>query len=228
MATTDIPDFDGLRRALQNPLPPGRANAAASKPSVMATEDKAVLDAIAASLVTIDGRVDGLEALIALTNGYVDGLEGLLTTQAGYLDGVETAIASTNTKLDSIIAADAAATLGAGLPFKNLDVDETEDAVKASAGYLFSLHAMNLSNAKRYLKIYNATVASVTVGTTVPVHTYLIPTMGDTNGAGFTINLGATGEYYDTAITIAATTGFADNDTGAPGANEIIVNGTYV
>jgi hypothetical protein len=51
--------------------------------------------------------------------------------------------------------------------------------------------------------------------------------MGDTNGAGFTINFGDMGVQFDTALTVAATTGFADNDTGAPGVNEIILNAGY-
>jgi hypothetical protein len=120
------------------------------------------------------------------------------------------------------------AAAGGATPHQNLDVDETEDDVKTSAGKVFWLHAMNLSNAKRYLKFYNATAANVTVGSTTPVLTLPIPTMGDTNGAGFTINFGDIGVQFDTAICIAATTGFAVADTGAPGANEIIVNLGYL
>jgi hypothetical protein len=119
------------------------------------------------------------------------------------------------------------AAAGGATPYYNLDVDESEDAVKASAGKVFWLHAMNLSNAKRYLKLYNDTTANVTVGTTTPVLSLPIPTMADTNGCGFTINFGDIGVQFTAAITIAATTGFADNDTGAPGANEIIVNLGY-
>lgn len=107
--------------------------------------------------------------------------------------------------------------------YKNIDVDETEDAVKASAGQLYWIHAINLSAAVLFLKFYNATVASVVVGTTVPDLTFPIPTPGDTNGAGFTLSI-PNGIAFGTAITIAATTGIADNDSGAPGANEVIVN----
>jgi hypothetical protein len=89
------------------------------------------------------------------------------------------------------------------------------------------LHVINLANAKRYLKIYNDTTANVTVGTTTPTLSLPIPTMGDTNGAGFTLPIPDCGIQFTTAITIAATTGFADNDTGAPGANEVIVNLAY-
>lgn len=110
--------------------------------------------------------------------------------------------------------------------YKNLDVDETEDDVKTSAGTLYWLHAINLSSGKRYLKIYDSTAASVIVGTTVPVLTLPLPTQGDTNGAGFTFNI-PQGIAFSTGICVAATTGFADNDTGAPGANEVIINLAY-
>lgn len=120
------------------------------------------------------------------------------------------------------------AAAGGHTPYKNLDCDETEDAIKASAGKLFWIHCINLSNAKRYLKIYNDTTANVSVGTTVPDLTFPIPTMADTNGAGFTIHFGDAGCQFSAAITVAATTGFADNDTGAPGANEVIFNAGYL
>lgn len=126
-----------------------------------------------------------------------------------------------------IVTPYAHAAAGGHTPYKNLDVDESEDEVKGSGGKLFWLHAINLAATKRYLKIYNNTAAGTTVGTTVPDLTFPIPTLGDTNGAGFTINFGEAGIQLGTGITIAATTGFADNDTGAPGANEVIVNLGY-
>lgn len=119
------------------------------------------------------------------------------------------------------------AAAGGATPYKNIDVDESEDAVKASAGKLYWLHAMNLTASVVYLKFYNATVASVTVGTTVPDLTFPIPTMGDTNGAGFAINFGDAGLQFSTAITVAATTGLADNNSGAPAANAVVVNLGY-
>jgi hypothetical protein len=119
------------------------------------------------------------------------------------------------------------AAAGGHTPYKNLDCDESEDQIKGSAGKLFWIHVVNLANAKRYLKIYNDTAANVSVGTTVPDLTFPIPTMGDTNGAGFTLHFGDAGIQFTAAITVAATTGFADNDTGAPGANEVILNAGY-
>lgn len=115
---------------------------------------------------------------------------------------------------------------GGTTPYKNIDVDESEDQVKGAAGQIYWIHAINLSAAVLYLKFYNATAASVTVGTTVPDHTFPVPSNGGTDGAGFVLAI-PNGIEFDTAITIAATTGVADADTGAPGANEVIVNLGY-
>jgi predicted RNA-binding protein with EMAP domain len=127
-----------------------------------------------------------------------------------------------------ITTAYAHAAAGGATPFYNLDCDETEDAIKASAGKLYALGAINRSTGVRYLKLYNATTANVTVGTTTPVLVIPLPTMADTNGAGVVLPIPSCGIQFDTAITIAATTGLADNDTGAPGANDVIAFGAYL
>jgi hypothetical protein len=134
--------------------------------------------------------------------------------------------ATADRKLIATTYAHAAA--GGATPYKNLDCDETEDDIKTSAGKLYWIHVMNLANAVRYIKFYNATAANVTVGTTTPVLSFPVPTMADTNGAGFCIAFGAMGLQFDTAICVAATTGVADNNTGAPGTNEIVLNAGYL
>jgi hypothetical protein len=116
-----------------------------------------------------------------------------------------------------------ARTSGGTTLHQNIDVDESEDVVKATAGQVYWIHAMNLTAAVLYLKIYNATVATVTVGTTAPDLTFPIPTQGDTNGAGFALSI-PNGIAFSTAITIACTTGIATADTGAPAANACVVN----
>ena len=110
--------------------------------------------------------------------------------------------------------------------YKNIDVDESEDQIKATAGRVYWIHVINLSAAVLYLKFYNKTAANVTVGTTVPDLTFPVPSNGGTDGAGFVLPI-PNGIVFNTAITIAATTGIADNDAGAPGANEVIVNLGY-
>lgn len=117
-------------------------------------------------------------------------------------------------------------TSGGTTLYKNIDVDESEDEVKGSAGQVYWIHAMNLASSVLYLKLYNAAAADVTVGTTVPDLTFPLPTQGDTNGAGFTLSI-PNGIEFDTGITVAATTGVGDGDSGAPGANEVVVNLGY-
>lgn len=105
---------------------------------------------------------------------------------------------------------------------KNLDVDETEDAVKTSAGLIYGWVITNKATADRFVKFYDDTVANVVVGTTAPVMTLEIPAL-----SAFVMPPAAHGIKFSNAITIAATTGVADNDTGAPGTNEIVANVFY-
>lgn len=120
-----------------------------------------------------------------------------------------------------------AVTSGGASYFKSIDLDESEEEVKATAGQLYGGVVINLSAAVLYLKVYNATAANVTVGTTVPDLTIPIPTAGSTNGAGFVMPFPACGVAFSTAITVACTTGIADNNAGAPGANECVVSLFY-
>ena len=110
--------------------------------------------------------------------------------------------------------------------FRSLDLDETEEEVKATAGQVYGCWVTNTATSTRWLKFYNATAANVTVGTTTPVITVGIPgnTSDDISGV---LGGGGMGIAFDTAITVAATTGVADADTGAPSANDVIVNVFY-
>jgi hypothetical protein len=109
--------------------------------------------------------------------------------------------------------------------YRSIDLDETEEEVKATAGTLYGVMFSNMAASTRFLKFYNATAANVTVGTTTPVLTIAIPgnTSDDVSGV-FSVPQGIA---FSTAITMAATTGITDADTGAPGANEVIVNAIY-
>lgn len=105
--------------------------------------------------------------------------------------------------------------------YRSIDLDESEEEVKATAGTLYGWFIFNAAASTRYVKIYNATAANVTVGTTTPLMTIPIPA-----GAGSNVEF-TNGIKFDTAISIAATTGVADSDTGAPAANDVIMNVTY-
>lgn len=105
--------------------------------------------------------------------------------------------------------------------FRSIDLDESEEQVKASEGVVYWARLHNRSAAEVFVKFYNATAANVTVGTTVPVMT--IPMQADSGEVWQPPD----GLRFDTAITVAATTGVADNDTGAPGANDVVINLGY-
>jgi hypothetical protein len=105
--------------------------------------------------------------------------------------------------------------------FRSIDLDESEEEIKDEPGKVYGYDVYNANAALRYLKFYNATAATVVVGTTVPVRTIPLPA---TSRIAYHLPVGI---EFSTAITVAATTGLADNDTGAPGANEVIVNIDY-
>lgn len=107
------------------------------------------------------------------------------------------------------------------LTFRSIDLDETEEEVKATAGNIYGYYFYNAAASIRYLKFYNATAASTTVGTTTPMRTYPIPA-----GAAGHVSL-AYPIAFSTALSVAVTTGLADNDTGAPGANDFVLNLDY-
>ena len=105
--------------------------------------------------------------------------------------------------------------------FRSLDIDETEEDVKTSAGQVFGWYIFNAAASTRYVKFYNATAANVTVGSTTPVLTLPVPAGGAANV------FSEIGIAFGTAISVAATTGVADADTGAPAANDVVINVLY-
>lgn len=109
--------------------------------------------------------------------------------------------------------------------FRSLDIDETEEAVKTTAGSIYGLWVTNTATTTRWIKFYDATVATVVVGTTTPVITFGIPGNTSDNIAGLVAS--THGIAFATAITVAATTGVADTDTGAPATNDVIINVFY-
>lgn len=97
------------------------------------------------------------------------------------------------------------------------------NVVKASGGNLYSIVAIGLTDTVRYLKIYSK-ATTPTVGTDVPLMTIPIP--ANTQGAGVAIPF-SMGVNFPLGIGIAITSGSADNNTGAVGAGDVIVNLTY-
>lgn len=124
------------------------------------------------------------------------------------------------------IVTPAAHTSGGATPYKLVSAASTNaTSVKGSAGQVYMITASNVNAAARYLKLYNKASAP-TVGTDVPVHTFIIP--GNTAGAGTNIPVPAVGLNFSTGIAFALTTEATDAGTTAVAASEIVVNLGYL
>lgn len=180
-------------------------------------------DAAFGTAGTADAQVRSVQGIASMTPLLVDatGQGDVPITLSG-----EAVVLGAGSALAGDVGLSGARTSGGTTLFKDIDLDETAagSLVKASAGQVYWIHAVNLSAVTLFLKFYNQT--SVTVGTTVPDLTFPIPTQGDTNGAGFTLSI-PNGIAFGTGIIMACTTGVADNDSGAPGANACVVNLGY-
>jgi hypothetical protein len=178
---------------------------------------------ILTAVQTLDNAISGTEMQVDVVAALPAGTNaiGKLAANSGVDIGdvdVTSISAGTNTIGDVGIKP---RTSGGYTIFRSIDLDETEEEVKATAGQVFGWYIFNAAATTHYVKFYNATTANVTVGTTTPVLTIPVPAGGAANV------FSETGIAFGTAITAAATTGVADNDTGAPAANAVVVNVFY-
>lgn len=109
--------------------------------------------------------------------------------------------------------------------FRTLDIDEAKQSVSPSKAQIYGLWFTNTATTTRWLKFYDAPLSSVTVGSTTPKLTVGLPGNASDDISG--LFNGSNGLSFTSAITIACTTGLADSDTGAPGANDVVLNLFY-
>lgn len=127
--------------------------------------------------------------------------------------------------LGALQVAQNAHTNGGAIPYMLISAASTNaTSLKASAGQIYTIAAMNLNASPRYLKLYNKASAP-TVGTDTPLQVYMIP--GNTAGSGLTLSV-PVGMEFGTGIAFAITTGIATSDTGAVAASEIVININYL
>jgi hypothetical protein len=178
-------------------------------------------DATSTSLMSVMKQVSAsIQALAAIISS-----GKLLTTST--IDAAQLSTLGQNTAANSASVVPASDYEALSV-FLSLDLDETEEDVKTSAGTLHKLRITNRATTVRYVKVYNATAANVTVGTTTPIDTITVPAAGSADlPTVLTENYGGYGLKFSTALSLAATTGFAHADTGAPGANDIIISAYY-
>lgn len=95
--------------------------------------------------------------------------------------------------------------------------------IKNSAGRLYDIWFSNNATSARYLKLYNASSASVSTGTTVPLMAFGLPAMTTSYTVMTAGWLGsAMGYQFSTAIAVAVTaSNQTSSDTSAPGTNEV-------
>ena len=116
---------------------------------------------------------------------------------------------------------DVAATSGGSTASHTMSAASTNaTSLKASAGMVYGLSISNANAAARYFKLYNK-ASSPTVGTDTPVLTLQVP------GNGTVLRAYPVGLVLGTGIAWAATTGIADSDTGAVGANDLSIDIDY-
>jgi hypothetical protein len=200
-------------------------------PTGAATET--TLASIKTAVQLIDNMISGAEAQVDVVSSALPTGAATETTLADIktaLELIDNMISGAEAQVDSVAALPAGTntlgnvrivshTSGGSSIHRSIDLDESEEEVKSSAGqvygwYLYNLHATDA----RFIKFYNGAAADVTVGTTTPVLT--IP-LAASQGANVFF---ATGIEFSAGICIAATTGVLDNDTGAPGGQEVVAN----
>jgi len=98
--------------------------------------------------------------------------------------------------------------------------------VKNAPAQMFGFDFTNTATSTRWLKFYDA--GAVIVGTTPPNYVVGLPSMSSFSNAitGFK-TVGSFGLQFNTSCFVAATTGQATSDTGAPATNEVTVNVFY-
>ena len=173
----------------------------------------ASLPALAAGTAEIGKLAAGTAAIGSVTLGAGTAEIGKLAAGTAEIGKLATGTAS----IGSVTLN--APTTGGLTTYRNLDIDETGVNVKASAGQVFGWAITNNAAAVRFVKLYNKATAPTSGDT--PLITLEIPAGAMTNVSY------AQGIAFATGIGVRATTGVADNDTGAPAANDVVINLFY-
>ena len=104
------------------------------------------------------------------------------------------------------------------------DGDNSAQALKTSAGELHYIHVVKPNSVDTYLQLFDVAAGSVTVGTTTPKLSFLVPAGNGTDAGGFTEQFEAYPVHFEVAITYACTTTATGNGDPTTG---LTVNMTY-
>ncbi len=103
--------------------------------------------------------------------------------------------------------------------YRTLDGQPTGVNIKASPGQVGGWYLSNNASSVRYVKLYDKATAPSSGDT--PKMTLTLPANSAANV------LAGAGVDFTSGIGIRVSTGVADNDTGAPTTNEVVVNLFY-
>lgn len=99
--------------------------------------------------------------------------------------------------------------------------------IKNSAGRLYDIWFTNAGTSMAFLKLYNASSASVSTGTTAPLMTFGLPASPTTTGVSGWLG-SAFGYTFSTAIAVSVTASSATStDTSTPVTNQILLQFGY-
>lgn len=174
-------------------------------------------------------------AKVAMVGAVVD--ESLAAASTPYSEGDAAPLkVTTSGALHVKLPSDNAGSLGAvrivggsddGLDSKmDIDVDENKAFLNATDTTIYGISAFNSTNAPIYLKFWDQGEATVTVGSTTPKLTFLIPANSVSNGAGFVLNV-PQGIFFNYQVVWAATTGVDASSSTGPATNGCILNFFY-
>jgi len=143
------------------------------------------------------------------------------TTAGSYSTGASRGIRCNDKAEPYVVVPDRGTTL-----FPLLSLNSTNsNLIRNGATVLYGFDCTNSNASPRYVKIYNLGSAP-TVGTSGVFTRFAIP--GTSGGvAGHRIGWPPDGVAMDTGFGVGLTTGIADNDTGAVGANEVACSFFY-
>ncbi len=106
----------------------------------------------------------------------------------------------------------------AGKSYFKSDLSSTATAVRTKRTLVKKIFAMNVNSTDAFLQIFDAAAAAdVTLGTTTPAQSYLIPKGDGTARGAHSVGLPDEGLPLDNGLVIAATTTVASS--GAPSSN---------
>lgn len=109
------------------------------------------------------------------------------------------------------------------IPHFDADGDNTAQSVKTTSGRIHYLEVSNPNTSDAYIQFFDKATSGVTVGTTTPIQSFLVPAATGSN-AGATEKTFAFPWKFNTAITYACTTTAAGNTDPSTG---LVVNILY-